>query len=55
MYDVAVQKVQPMLISFQLPLCNLSSITTDNLTVKKRLTLSVRNARFVVATPCPSS
>ncbi len=37
MYDVTVQKFQPMLISFQLPLCNLSSITTDNLTVKKTI------------------
>lgn len=37
MYDVAVQKVQPILISFQLPLCNLPSITTDELTVKKTI------------------
>ncbi len=35
MCDVALQKVQPILISFQRPLCNLSSIITDELTVKK--------------------
>ncbi len=37
MYDVAVQKVQPKLISIQLPLCNLPSITTDELTVKIKI------------------
>lgn len=37
MYDVAVQKVQPILISFQLPLCNLPSITTDEINCKKMI------------------
>ena len=47
MYDGAVQKVQPKLISFQLLLCNLPSITRDKLTVKKRSPLSVQNSRLV--------